>query len=411
MDRIGLKVGPFEIVERVRVPEPGAWYLGRASDLSGLAPVLVRFADPGSIDEQAALRRQYAMLGNVDDPRLPQAIAFDEMDSALLVRGGLGATLQDAVAMRGSEGIVLTPATLLGVILEIARALGSLHAAGLVHGHLDPRSVVLEPSGALWVYGVGATSPPSRGQLAPEIARGRIPSPATDQWSLGALALALVVGHPAGTEDPRAAHGDPSRAVEATGRQWPALGRVLGRMVRPDPGERYPDLGAAVADLAELAAVAGAPDLRKLGAQLAAAPAPDPSYPELDSTGSLDSGPALMDARHGGAPTAVPATGADEDDPVLDSIVPAPDRRGAVRLPAEAVERTDPVGWFDPRKTPSPASGRSEPLLPSPQELSLASEPPVSIPRSRDPLIVRLAPVLAGLMVVMLVIWLLVRLW
>ncbi|MEQ1505557.1 MAG: hypothetical protein ABMB14_25210, partial [Myxococcota bacterium] len=130
MDRVGLRVGPFELVHRVYVPEPGVWYLGRSA---GHEPVFVRFGDDDDLD---AVRHQREVLARIDDPRVPAPLDLD--DDALVVRAFTGASLGDALAMRGDETVVMTPATLLDLVLEVGRALTRAHDAGVVHGHLDP---------------------------------------------------------------------------------------------------------------------------------------------------------------------------------------------------------------------------------------------------------------------------------
>jgi serine/threonine protein kinase len=426
MDRVGLWVGPYEVVARVWVPEPGIWYAGRGDSDAGR--VLVRFGSPARPDELEELQHQHQLLCSLDDPRLPEAVLYDERESALVVRGGLGATLADAIALRAGAEVALTPGTLIDLLLEVGGALTAVHAAGEVHGHLEPGSVVLEQNGTVWLYGLGAAKLPSAAFLAPDLARGQAATPWTDQWAVGALGLALVLGHPPWrSEDPRAeaAEGDLARVVEAVARQWPALGHVLGRMVASEPAERFPALDQATDALAELASLAGPSEREAVAIALAGVPRP----------------PVLPDDGAGGAPTAVPATDADDrestpwgiddgdddddtDDQVLGDLgafsspgagwAPGADSDGAdddEEDPEIRPELTDPIGWF---QTPAPAP---DPMLPPSHELSLTAEPPAPVtpgrlwssPSGPVPGIVRLAPLLAGAMVVLLVVWLVVR--
>ncbi|MEZ4236668.1 MAG: hypothetical protein R3F59_11040 [Myxococcota bacterium] len=421
MDRVGQRVGPYEIDARVWVPEPGVWYAGR--DDSG-DQVLVRFATRP--DEAAELQRQQDVLAAADDPRLPEGAGWDPDHEALLVRGGLGATLGDAIALRVVSDVTLTPGTLVDLLIEVCGALSAVHEAGEVHGHLAPRCIVLEPNGALWVYGVGAVAPPDPAFLPPELARGQPATGQTDQWAVGALGIALVLGHPPWrSEEPlaEALQGDLGRALEAIGRQWPALSHVLGRMVAADPAARFPALDDAADALAGLAAVAGPSERESLAQALASVPPP----PLADDDGV------------GGAPTAVPISELerpssgwlddpdedDDDDPSDDRVL---DRFGSCGDPADrplwpgtppsAPERedpdfrpelTDPVGWFE-TPTPAPASWQPDRDLSVGQDISLAPEPAPQLPSPTGHLlIVRLAPLLAAGMVVLLVVWLVVR--
>jgi hypothetical protein len=293
--------------------------------------------------------------------------------------------------------------------------------------------VVLEANGTVWLYGVGALGRPNPLFLAPELARGEAATPRTDQWGLGALGLALVLGHPPWrSDDPwaEAVTGDLTRVVEAVARQWPALGHVLTRMVASEPADRFPTLELATDALADLATLAGPSEREALGTDLAGVPPP----------------PLIPDDGAGGAPTAVPASEADDrpsepwgdrdpddtedtDDRVFDDLEAFrstsarddddddghdDDEDDAELRP----ELTDPIGWFQtPTPPPAPAhrgsqgSHRSSTDQDAPHhEISLAADPPTPLPSPTAHLrIVRLAPLLAGAMVVLLLVWLVVR--
>jgi hypothetical protein len=75
MSVIGLKVGPFEIVDHAVSPEPGAWYVARRSGGEGTA--LVRLVPPGApAAERAAMQRQVEVLRGLEDPRVPAVLGW-----------------------------------------------------------------------------------------------------------------------------------------------------------------------------------------------------------------------------------------------------------------------------------------------------------------------------------------------
>lgn len=138
----------------------------------------------------------------------------------------LAAYLADHGSLDGKE------ATLVG--LDLCRALGAVHAAGLVHGDVKATNAMREESGRIVLMDFGAAR--HRGEekqvsvfaspltTAPEVLAGEAPRPAADLYSLGALLYQLVSGR-----TPFEARTIPElRAQHAQGRH-PSLGDV-----RPD---------------------------------------------------------------------------------------------------------------------------------------------------------------------------------
>jgi serine/threonine protein kinase len=377
MSVIGLRVGPFEIVEPVWVPEPGRWFRARAVGPEAQGDVLVRLLSDGSPDERVEVRHQYEVLRRISDPHVPAAVRFDDVSGALVLRGEVGAPLTDAIALRRDETVVMTPATLLDLLLELASALAAAHASGHVHGHLDSDCVVLDTDGKVWLYGLGVRGVPPDEWLAPEQSSGDDATALTDQWALGALAIGLVLGHGVWQDDVLLQTTDDlARAVRAVADQWPALGRVLGRMVDPVPAGRFPSLADARHELVGLARLAGPHSDRSEIGQL------------LCTRRKLRPPPRLLAGA--GAPTAVPSTDAASD-------------------PSDGTwfaRRSSPDADADIEISPGLPAGRT--VVPA-DELSLGSDRPALVRTGVDSTIVKLAPVFAGIMLVLLVVWLIVN--
>uniref|UniRef100_A0A0D9VSW4 Protein kinase domain-containing protein n=1 Tax=Leersia perrieri TaxID=77586 RepID=A0A0D9VSW4_9ORYZ len=93
-----------------------------------------------------------------------------------------------------------------GVVRRVAEALRYLHdVAGVVHGDVKGRNVLigcdggakLADFGAARLLSDGAVQRGPRGTpawMAPEVARGGAPTPASDVWSLGCTAVELLTG-------------------------------------------------------------------------------------------------------------------------------------------------------------------------------------------------------------------------
>lgn len=279
MSVIGLRVGPFEIVEPASVPEEGTWFVARRTGITTRQPaeVLVKLLRPDATNpERVDLQREFETLRTLDDPRVPAPVAFYEGSGALAVTVVQGAVLQQVVKRRRAGSLTMTPATLLDLALDLAEVLQHAHLRGRHHGHLSAQSVLLGADGRLWVFGFGPgpeVTPPER-WMPPERARGEPSSVLTDQWSLGAVLASLVTGHvPWRGSDPvaQAVSGDAGDAVCPVEKQWPALGRLLRRLMEPLPANRFPAMSPVRQEILALSRKAGGvSDRRDLGALLAA---------------------------------------------------------------------------------------------------------------------------------------------
>ncbi|MEU5398827.1 serine/threonine-protein kinase [Streptomyces sp. NPDC005963] len=117
-----------------------------------------------------------------------------------------GPSLADAAAAQGPTGCL--PAREVARIgLEVLRALGAAHAAGVLHRDVKPANILLGPDGRARItdFGIAAIEGDSTitrtgeivgslDYLAPERVRGADPGAASDLWSLGATLYTAVEG-------------------------------------------------------------------------------------------------------------------------------------------------------------------------------------------------------------------------
>lgn len=109
------------------------------------------------------------------------------------------------------------PLAALQIVHDVAEGVGASHWTGLVHGEIHPETVFLAyseverrvrvqlllpglPSRFGSTGSTGATTAVAR-YAAPEVLRGDAPTPASDVYSLGAVAYELLVGLPARWDD------------------------------------------------------------------------------------------------------------------------------------------------------------------------------------------------------------------
>jgi hypothetical protein len=388
MSVIGLRVGPFEIIEPAVVPEPGDWYRAERTGHTRKKPhrVLVRLLPP-SADEAARgeLQRTFERLRAVEDDRVPAAVALYEGIGALAIDAPDGVSFQDIVEARRAGTITMTPPTLLDLGIDVAECLQHAHHRNRVHGHLSAEHLRLSTAGRLFVFGFGAgpEHPPDARWVAPERVERQPATPATDQWALGAILAGLITGHEAWDADRTAATGDLSATVDAVERQWPALARLFRRMLEPDPANRFPTMHPVRQELFALARRAGSTsDRRELGRAMALRVS-RPVRPETEVS-----------------PIPEDATAAPEPPPLPSPPPPSPEPTAPPPHPETPIVSTTER---DPEDPPSiPDAHRTEPPPPSRATTPLADEPldvvapdvdAESVPDARRPL--EPAPVLS----------------
>src|SRR6516164_3133775 len=162
----------------------------------------------------------------------------------------------------------MSPARAAAMGMTLLEALGSAHAAGVVHRDVKPGNILVTAGGraVLTDFGIatlhgdpGLTQAGmvmgTPGFCAPERIRGQPASPASDLWSLGATLYAAVQGR-----GPFEGHSSPmavlASIVHSDPPQLPAagqLGMVIGSLMSKDPAQR-PDAACAIGLLTDVAA-------------------------------------------------------------------------------------------------------------------------------------------------------------
>ena len=204
------------------------------------------------LDGVARLEREAVLLSHLDHPAIVRVhdVVRDGAGFALvteLARGG-------SLAARRAEG-PLAGCAAVGLMIEVADAVGSAHAAGVVHGDLKPSNILLSTQGRALVadFGVarwldeptGTRARPASpvagtpGYAAPEVVAGRHPGPFSDVYSIAAMLAALV------------GDGPPRRAGDALDLPVsPALASVLVAALAGTAAQRYPNASTFASALA-----------------------------------------------------------------------------------------------------------------------------------------------------------------
>ena len=258
-----------------------------------LHPVV--FADPAA---RRRLERESRALQELDSPNIVRIrdshVTADE--AALVLDYVPGVSLGQRLAEQGR----LAVAEAIGVVEDVAAALGTAHGASVVHRDVKPANIILAEDGRalLTDFGVArqdeaegasgtltAVTDPgmvvgSLRYMSPEQLRGEPATPASDQYGLAAVAYEMLSGRPpygAGTPVAlAAAQAEPPAPLAGI---EPALADAIERGLAPDPADRFPDVaGFAAAVAAALRPVDAAAPTTVVPA-VAEAPAPAPPAP------------------------------------------------------------------------------------------------------------------------------------
>ena len=174
-----------------------------------------------------------------------------------------GSTLEQLL----QRGTVFRAADVIGIGVELCRAVSAVHAAGVLHRDIKAQNVIRTEDGraVLMDFGTGKEFADSSSDLtgtplclAPEVLAGRPATVQSDIYSLGVLLYHLVTGtYPVRARtirDLRRAHEQHERVTVRTARSDvpPALARVIDRASDPQPERRYETADALARDLTAL---------------------------------------------------------------------------------------------------------------------------------------------------------------
>ncbi|MEO3765940.1 serine/threonine-protein kinase [Streptomyces sp. B5E4] len=165
---------------------------------------------PDAGELRLRMQREARAAARVDHPGVIAVHDVTEHEGRPLIVMELvdGPSLDDVIRERG----VLDPAEAAGIGAKVVDALAAAHRAGVLHRDVKPANILLARSGrvVLTDFGIAAMDDPgddgttrltapgemvgSIDYLSPERARGDLPGPPSDVWSLGATLYAAVEG-------------------------------------------------------------------------------------------------------------------------------------------------------------------------------------------------------------------------
>jgi len=204
--------GPYRCIHLVETSSEGALYYAlhnRSGKMVAVRTLRLRDHNRQQIIDQS--QAQMRELRSLDVPHLLPLLDFgDTQDEVYLVLDYQhGSTLQERFEQQRASGTLPSPGEVSLLIGDVAEALQGLHEANIVHGQLEPRIVLFDTQGHLFLSDYGlirllkivyaledSNSFAMTHYSAPELWNGDKPLPSSDQYSLACLAFELLTGRP-----------------------------------------------------------------------------------------------------------------------------------------------------------------------------------------------------------------------
>jgi serine/threonine protein kinase len=389
---VGSLVAGYRLEEQIG--RGGMAVVFRAHDSRLERPVALKIMAPGlALDDAFRQRfiRESRAAAAVDDSHIIPVYEAGEENGVLFiamryVRGGDVRTLLDRDGW-------LTPGRATEIISQVASALDSAHAGGLVHRDVKPANMLLEESADsdrpdhvyLSDFGLTKTALASSGltatgqflgtldYVAPEQIEGRPVDGRTDLYALACAAFELLTGAPPFRRDQGMAvmYAQVSEAPPLLSSRRAGLpaaaDAVMNRALAKAPDDRYATCREFASELRRVFGLrvdpaSDGPDADRPATQVAGRPATQIAAPVRPAESPGPSARVTPDRDAPGQQTPIPPTprpgAADRDKPAVGTPVPE------TAAPA-AAGRWTPGGSAAPAKPEPDASGRKPAPVPS----------------------------------------------
>jgi len=256
--------GPFEGLQPVGRGSFGEVY--RAFDPALQRHVALKLLLPGRLDRDeqgAALLREARAIARVRHPNVVPVYGVDRHDGRVGFWTDFvqGQTLAELIASHGPMG----PREAASIGIDVCRAAGAVHAAGLLHRDIKAGNVMREEGGRILLMDFGLTyrdgadldSSGTPAYMAPELLRGQRASVASDVYAIGVMLFYLLTTrYPVDGENVaqlQLAHSAGRRRTLLDVRpELPeALARVVETALSAAPETRFGSTGEMIAALSD----------------------------------------------------------------------------------------------------------------------------------------------------------------
>ncbi len=274
----GDRVAGYILIEKLGCGELGEVWKAHPAERPTEAVALKIAVDP---DRFRALRSMGTQPLGLNHSAVVRTLAIDSAHEPpfLVMEYVLGPSLRELL----DSGRRLTLEEAAGAMAEVLDVLAYAHERGVIHGNLEPASLMFEPAGA-WAPGVlpenrrmrllgfgpgmvarGATEGSPLSYLAPETRQGELADVQSDLYAAGAVLFEALVGRPP--------VGDEAASEAAEGLPV-VLDGVLRKALRAQPERRYATAREMKRDLEACVSAAGSARAQAEGDRKSEAKAP-----------------------------------------------------------------------------------------------------------------------------------------
>ena len=287
----GQKIGRYEILSLLGRGGMGEVYLARDAQLGRqVALKLLPLYFSRNDDRLRRFEQEARSASALNHPNIVTIYEFGEVDGRHLLTTEFieGQTLRERYLLRAAQTLNDDqPARArlieaLDIVIQVATALTTAHAAGIIHRDIKPDNLMVRADGLVKVLDFGLaklTEQPASGPddstrgliktsadvvmgtltyMSPEQARGLAVDVRTDIWSLGVVLYEMLAGRPpfrgATTSDTLVAilEREPRPLTDSAAEPPAELQRIVTKALRKKPDERYQTVKDLLLDLQSL---------------------------------------------------------------------------------------------------------------------------------------------------------------
>lgn len=280
---IGRQIGPYSIHQQLGSGGMGEVYL--AQDVRLGRKVALKLLDPHLVSDtktRARFFREARLASSLDHPNICTIHEVGEAEGRPFIAMQFveGQTLRQVI---GGRPLALD--ALLSIGLQVADALATAHARGIIHRDIKPANIIVTPQGQAKVLDFGLAKLLEREEdeatthltmtgaimgtpacMSPEQARGERVDHRTDIFSFGVVLYELATGRIPFQGRSRAdvisalLNQPHAPATELNTKIPVRLSEVIDRALQKEPAERYQSMSEMVQELRKVIAEAGGLD-------------------------------------------------------------------------------------------------------------------------------------------------------